>query len=67
MRAALELAGRAGICIASVCTGAFAVAATGLLDGRTVTTHWAAADDLAELYPGCASTATSSISTTTAS
>ncbi|MCC3772594.1 GlxA family transcriptional regulator, partial [Streptomyces sp. UNOC14_S4] len=51
VRAALELAGRAGIRIASICTGAFAVASAGLLDGRTVTTHWASADDLEELYP----------------
>jgi transcriptional regulator GlxA family with amidase domain len=28
-----------------------ALAAAGLLDGRTVTTHWASADDLEELYP----------------
>ncbi|XDO63852.1 AraC family transcriptional regulator [Streptomyces sp. RLB1-33] len=51
VRAALKLAGRAGIRIASICTGAFAVASAGLLDGRTVTTHWAMADDLEELYP----------------
>ncbi|MFG3015863.1 GlxA family transcriptional regulator [Streptomyces cinerochromogenes] len=51
VRAALKLAGRAGIRIASICTGAFAVASAGLLDGRTVTTHWASADDLEELYP----------------
>ncbi|QIY94042.2 AraC family transcriptional regulator [Streptomyces sp. S1D4-11] len=51
VRAALKLAGRAGIRIASICTGAFAVASAGLLDGRTVTTHWAKADDLEELYP----------------
>ncbi|MEU9181746.1 helix-turn-helix domain-containing protein [Streptomyces sp. NPDC048550] len=51
VRAALKLAGRAGIRIASICTGAFAVAAAGLLDDRTVTTHWASADDLEELYP----------------
>ena len=49
--AALKLAGRAGLRIASICTGAFALAAAGLLDGRTVTTHWASADDLEELYP----------------
>ncbi|MFI6254275.1 GlxA family transcriptional regulator [Streptomyces sp. NPDC051016] len=51
VRAALRLAGRAGIRIASICTGAFAVASAGLLDDRTVTTHWASADDLEELYP----------------
>jgi transcriptional regulator GlxA family with amidase domain len=48
---ALRIAGRAGVRIASICTGAFALAAAGLLDGRTVTTHWASADDLEELYP----------------
>lgn len=35
----------------SVCTGAFALAASGLLDGRRVTTHWAAAQALAQRYP----------------
>jgi transcriptional regulator GlxA family with amidase domain len=37
--------------VASVCTGAFLLAETGLLDGRRVTTHWAFAEKLAELYP----------------
>jgi transcriptional regulator GlxA family with amidase domain len=35
----------------SVCSGAFLLAAAGLLDGRRVTTHWAVADQLAETYP----------------
>jgi transcriptional regulator GlxA family with amidase domain len=35
----------------SVCTGAFVLAATGLLDGRRLTTHWAAAQALARTYP----------------
>ncbi len=35
----------------SVCSGAFLLAATGLLDGRQVTTHWAVADRLANAYP----------------
>ena len=35
----------------SVCSGAFLLAAAGLLDGRRVTTHWAVADRLANEYP----------------
>ncbi|MEV6670454.1 GlxA family transcriptional regulator [Streptomyces sp. NPDC051162] len=37
--------------IVSVCTGAFLLAAAGLLDGRRVTTHWAYCATLAERYP----------------
>ena len=37
--------------IAAVCTGSFAIAPTGLLDGRTVTTHWRFATDLATRFP----------------
>src|SRR5215469_17634722 len=37
--------------VATVCTGAFIAAAAGLLDGRRVTTHWAAARELAAGYP----------------
>jgi transcriptional regulator GlxA family with amidase domain len=35
----------------SVCAGAFLLAATGLLDGRRVTTHWAVAEALARAFP----------------
>ncbi|NLS04387.1 GlxA family transcriptional regulator [Rhizobium sp. P32RR-XVIII] len=35
----------------SVCSGAFMLAAAGLLDGRRITTHWAVADTLAKTYP----------------
>ena len=38
--------------VASVCTGAFLLAAAGLLEGRRAVTHWAYCGDLAEAYPG---------------
>ncbi|MEV6278248.1 GlxA family transcriptional regulator [Nocardia sp. NPDC051832] len=37
--------------VASICTGATVLAATGLLDGKSVTTHWFYADQLAKSYP----------------
>jgi transcriptional regulator GlxA family with amidase domain len=40
--------------VASVCTGAFVLAAAGVLEGRRATTHWRACKDLARLYPGVA-------------
>src|SRR5438477_167619 len=37
--------------VASVCTGVYALAPTGLLDGRGVTTHWRFANDVALRWP----------------
>lgn len=37
--------------VTSVCSGAFALAEAGLLDGRRCTTHWSACDALAQRYP----------------
>lgn len=40
-----------GSCIATSCTGAFIAAESGVLDGKTATTHWAAADLFRHRYP----------------
>lgn len=42
---------RAARRVASVCTGAFLLAASGALDGRRATTHWSFCDDLARRFP----------------
>src|SRR3954447_4595260 len=51
---ALRAAHRRGARLLSFCTGAFVLAAAGLLDGRPATTHWMHADELAERYPAIA-------------
>ncbi|MBB4691209.1 GlxA family transcriptional regulator [Paractinoplanes abujensis] len=48
---ALRTAAARGTRMASVCAGAFILAATGLLDGRRATTHWVGAADFAEMFP----------------
>ena len=37
--------------IATICTGAFVLAETGLIDGKTATTHWCHANKFATRYP----------------
>lgn len=37
--------------VASICTGAFLLAATGLLNGRQSSTHWVAANDFRRMFP----------------
>ncbi len=48
---ALRSAHRRGAYLLSVCSGAFAFAAAGLLDGRRCTTHWMHAAELSARYP----------------
>ncbi|MEO7044274.1 MAG: helix-turn-helix domain-containing protein [Ferruginibacter sp.] len=37
--------------IASICTGAFLLASSGLLDGKSCSTHWAASDNFRKMFP----------------
>ena len=47
----LRTAFTAGVRLASICTGACVLAASGVLDGMSATTHWEAIDELAKRYP----------------
>ncbi|WP_433525233.1 GlxA family transcriptional regulator [Nocardia pseudovaccinii] len=49
--AALRRAVDQGKRVTSICSGAFVLAQAGLLFGRTATTHWGLADELAEMFP----------------
>ncbi|WP_084957717.1 GlxA family transcriptional regulator [Thermoactinospora rubra] len=48
---ALRRAHSRGARVVSICSGAFALAHAGLLNGRRATTHWALADELAARFP----------------
>lgn len=37
--------------VASICTGAFLLASSGLLDGKACSTHWSAADNFKKMFP----------------
>ncbi len=48
---AIRIAWAAGARLVSICSGAFVLAQTGLLDGRRATTHWRGAADFARRFP----------------
>ncbi len=48
---ALKAAYQRGATLAGLCLGAFVLAATGLLNGKTATTHWGGADEFARQFP----------------
>ncbi|TCO65899.1 transcriptional regulator GlxA family with amidase domain [Actinocrispum wychmicini] len=48
---AIRAASERGSTLLTVCSGAFLLAATGLLDGRLCTTHWRHAQEFAERFP----------------
>src|SRR5262245_4981336 len=48
---AIRAAKARGARVASICSGAFVLAATGLLDGKRATTHWLATSELERRHP----------------
>lgn len=48
---ALRTASARGVRLVSFCSGAFALAAAGILDGRPATTHWQRVQELRDRYP----------------
>jgi transcriptional regulator GlxA family with amidase domain len=40
-----------GAAVASICTGAFLLASSGLLDGKSCSTHWSAAEQFRKMFP----------------
>lgn len=48
---ALQRAHGRGVRIVGICSGTFPIAAAGLLDGRSATTHWRMTDELRQQYP----------------
>ena len=42
---------KAGAEIASICTGAFLLASSGLMDGRICSTHWGVAENFRNMFP----------------
>lgn len=48
----LQAQHQAGVTLASICAGAFLLGETGLLSGRTITTHWQYAEKFEERFPG---------------
>ncbi|MGC7095039.1 GlxA family transcriptional regulator [Amycolatopsis lurida] len=51
VRRALLRAHARGARLVAICSGVFALARTGLLDGRSATTHWARAEQLRQEFP----------------
>ncbi|MCE4062354.1 transcriptional regulator FtrA [Pandoraea sputorum] len=47
----IRAAHRRGARLCSICSGVFVLAAAGVLDGKTVTTHWRYAEKLQQRYP----------------